>query len=62
MYKILIIEDDKTIANILMEHLSKWEYEVACAEDFKNINELVKKENPHLILLDIMLPFFNGFY
>ena len=62
MYKILIIEDDKTIANILMEHLSKWEYEVACAEDFKNINELVKNENPHLILLDIMLPFFNGFY
>lgn len=62
MYKILIIEDDKTIANILMEHLSKWEYEVACADDFKNINELVKKENPHLILLDIMLPFFNGFY
>jgi two-component system response regulator protein BraR/BceR len=62
VYKILIIEDDKTIANILMEHLSKWEYEVACAEDFKNINELVKNENPHLILLDIMLPFFNGFY
>lgn len=62
MYKILIIEDDKTISNILMEHLLKWEYEVTCADDFKNIKELVIQANPHLILLDIMLPFFNGFY
>ncbi len=62
MYKILIIEDDKTIANILMEHLLKWEYEVTCADDFKNIKELVIQINPNLILLDIMLPFFNGFY
>jgi two-component system response regulator protein BraR/BceR len=62
MYKILIIEDDKTISNILMEHLQKWEYEVMCADDFKNIKELVIQTNPHLILLDIMLPFFNGFY
>ncbi len=62
MYKILIIEDDKTISNILMEHLLKWEYEVTCADDFKNIKELVIQANPHLVLLDIMLPFFNGFY
>lgn len=62
MYKILIVEDDKTISNILMEHLRKWEYEVECAEDFKNITELVIQANPNLILLDIMLPFFNGFY
>lgn len=62
MYKILIIEDDKTISNTLMEHLIKWEYEVNCADDFKNIKELVIQTNPHLILLDIMLPFFNGFY
>ncbi len=62
MYKILIIEDDKTISKTLMEHLIKWEYEVNCADDFKNIKELVIETNPHLILLDIMLPFFNGFY
>lgn len=62
MYKILIIEDDKTISNILMNHLQKWEYEVVCAEDFKNIKEMVIQANPHLILLDIALPFFNGFY
>lgn len=62
MYKILIIEDDKTISNTLMEHLIKWEYEAKCADDFKNIKELVIQTNPHLILLDIMLPFFNGFH
>lgn len=62
MYKILIIEDDKTIANTLKEHLYKWEYEVEYITDFKNITEQVIEASPHLILLDIMLPFFNGFY
>lgn len=62
MYKILIIEDDKTIANTLKEHLFKWVYEVECINDFKNITEQVIEASPHLILLDIMLPFFNGFY
>lgn len=62
MYKVLIIEDDKTISNTLMEHLKKWEYEVVRVDDFKNITEFVIQANPHLILLDIMLPFFNGFY
>ncbi len=62
MYKILIIEDDMTIANTLKEHLIKWEYHVECVTDFKNIMEQVIEAKPHLILLDIMLPFFNGFY
>lgn len=62
MYKILIIEDDETIANTLKGHLSKWEYEVECVTDFKNIKEQVIEANPHLVLLDVMLPFFNGFY
>jgi len=62
MYNILIIEDDMTIANTLKEHLIKWEYHVECVTDFKNIKEQVIEAKPHLILLDIMLPFFNGFY
>ena len=62
MYKILIIEDDMTIASTVKEHLTKWEYEVECVADFKNIKEQVIEFNPHMILLDIMLPFFNGFY
>lgn len=62
MYKILIIEDDKTIAHAMRVHLEKWEYDVRCVEDFKDIMKEFSEFAPQLILLDIMLPFFNGFY
>lgn len=62
MYKILIIEDDLTIARMLAAHLRKWDYEVALAEDFKNIMEIFAREEPQLVLLDIGLPLFNGFH
>lgn len=62
MYKILIVEDDRVIAQALASHLSRWDYETKCAEDFKNIVEEFLKYEPQLILLDIMLPFFNGFH
>lgn len=62
MYRILIVEDDSTIASLLCGHLRKWDYEADCAIDFKNITAEVSKFDPHLILLDVMLPFFNGFY
>lgn len=62
MYKIIIIEDDMTIASTLTEHLKTWQYDVMYVTDFKNIVEQVTKFQPHLILLDITLPFFNGFY
>lgn len=62
MYRILIVEDDMTIAHTLASHLGKWDYEVRCAKDFKNIRELFEKFDPQLVLLDIMLPFFNGFH
>ena len=35
MYKILIVEDDRVIANKMKEHLEKWDYEVACVQDFQ---------------------------
>lgn len=62
MYKILIVEDDMTIANGLKNHLEKWDYEVECVTDFKNIMETFAQNEPQLVLLDIMLPFFNGFH
>ncbi|AEE95400.1 response regulator transcription factor [Mahella australiensis] len=62
MYKIMIIEDDVIIARVMQEHLSKWGYEAVYITDFKNITEQVVRLEPHIILLDIMLPFFNGFY
>lgn len=62
MYKIMIIEDDLTIAKTLKDHLSKWDYKVDYVTDFKNIIEQFNELDPNIVLLDIMLPFFNGFY
>lgn len=62
MYKILIVEDDRIIAQALASHLRRWDYETKCAENFKNIMDEFRQYDPQLVLLDIMLPFFNGFH
>jgi two-component system response regulator protein BraR/BceR len=62
MYRIFIVEDDTIIANALSAHLSKWDYDIKCAGDFKNIMEGFASFDPQIVLLDIMLPFFNGFH
>lgn len=62
MYKIMIVEDDITIAKTLKDHLSKWNYNVIYLTDFKNIIDQFNELDPHIVLLDVMLPFFNGFY
>ena len=62
MYKILIIEDDVTIAKTVAEHLKKWGYEVNYIRDFQHVLEETAEFSPQLILLDIMLPFYNGFH
>lgn len=62
MYKILIVEDDVTIAKALAAHLETWDYETKCVEDFKNVMEVFRDYEPQLVLLDIVLPFFNGFH
>lgn len=62
MYRILIIEDDRTISSILEEHLKKWGYAVAQAEDFSGILAEFNSFEPHLVLMDINLPYYDGFY
>lgn len=62
MYRILIVEDDLTIAGALASHLRKWDYEAEYVEDFKNVMERFGTFDPQLVILDIGLPFFNGFY
>ncbi|MCI8293657.1 MAG: response regulator transcription factor [Hespellia sp.] len=62
MYKILIVEDDATIAKTIEVHLSKWDYDVRCVEDFKNVQEEFIAFEPQLVLMDIILPFYNGFH
>lgn len=61
-YKIFIIEDDEIIAGSVKKHLEKWGYEVRCAENFKEVISEVLSYEPQLILLDISLPFYNGFF
>ncbi len=62
MYKVMVIEDDLTIAKAIKDHLSKWDYDVTYVTDFKNIIEQFIRFDPQIVLLDIMLPFYNGFY
>ncbi len=62
MYKILTVEDDKTISSILNENLSKWGLETFEVKDFKNVFLEYSQIKPHLVLMDINLPFFDGFY
>lgn len=62
MHKVLIIEDDKVIAEGMKNHLNKWDLDVQCISDFKKVLEKFVEFDPQLILLDISLPYFNGYY
>ena len=62
LYKILIVEDDETIASGLKNHLGKWNYQAECMTDFKDVMGKFVEFEPQLVLLDIVLPFFNGFH
>ena len=62
MYKILIVEDDLTIARSLKTILEEWGYEVCIIEDFKDIMSPFVAFEPHMVLLDISLPYYNGYH
>ncbi len=60
--KIFIIEDEEKIRVELSEFLNRYGYEVSYSTDFENIVNIALKENPHVILLDINLPYYDGYY
>lgn len=62
MYRILIVEDDTVISEQVGKYLSRWGYETSCAEDFEDILPQFVSFDPQLVLLDIGLPFYNGYY
>lgn len=62
MFKIMVIEDDITISKLIKRNLEKWGYNVYIIKDFSKVVEEFGNFNPNLVLMDVNLPFFNGFY
>ncbi len=62
MYRLLIIEDDKGIAEAVKVQAELWDLQVYCIENFRNVMTEFAEFDPHIVLLDIGLPFFNGYH
>ena len=62
MYRIFIVEDDPGIAQAIAEQAKLWELETRCVQDFRSVMAEFAAFDPHLVLLDIALPFFNGYH
>lgn len=62
MYRLLIIEDDRGIAQAIQKQAEMWDLQAECVKNFRNVLAEFSQYNPHLVLLDISLPFFNGYH
>ena len=62
MYRILIVEDDAVIAKSVEKHLLAWGYDVHAVKDLSNVMAEFASYGPQLVLMDISLPFFNGYH
>lgn len=60
--KILIVEDDDKIYELVKEKFEQWSFEVAGVEDFQKVMEVFIGESPELVILDVNLPVYDGFY
>ena len=62
MYRLWIVEDDKGIAEAIKVQAEQWDMQVRCVQDFRNVMTEFAEFDPHIVLLDISLPFFNGYH
>ena len=62
MYRVLIVEDDRGIAESVREAAAAWGFDARCAENFRDVTGEFAAFAPHLVLMDIGLPFFDGYY
>jgi len=62
MYKLLIVEDEQGISEEIKRQAENWGLEVRCAADFRNIMAEFAEFDPQLVLMDIALPFFDGYH
>ena len=60
--RIMLVEDDTTITHVLKRQLERWGYEVFDTVDFEHVMEAFAGWKPDLVLMDLTLPFFNGYY
>lgn len=61
-YRILIVEDDPGIAKAIQKQAQMWNLSAKCVQNFRNVLSEFSEYDPHLVLLDITLPFFNGYH
>ena len=62
MAKIMIVEDETTIRELISEELQKWQFETIGTTDFNDVLDYFQEENPQLVLMDINLPVYDGYY
>lgn len=62
MYRIFLVEDDRSIADALRHQLEQWDFEVHVAENFRKVLAEFSAFQPHLVLMDIALPCYNGYH
>lgn len=62
MYRLLLIEDDQGISEAIKVQAERWDLTVGCVQNFRNVMQEFGDFDPHLVLVDIGLPFFNGYH
>ena len=62
MYRVMIVEDDEIIAKSVADYLEKWNYSTFVVENFQNVVADFVDYNPDLVLMDINLPYYDGYY
>ncbi len=62
MKKILVIEDDEKIRDMICGHLKRYGFATLYTDDFRNIESYLEKNDAHIVILDINLPYFDGFF
>lgn len=62
MYRVMIVEDDDIIAGTVKKQLEQWQYDVHIAADLSNVMGEFTDYSPHIVLMDIKLPFYNGYH
>ena len=62
MYRLFIVEDDEGIAEEVAALAESWDFEVSVCRDLRSVTAEFARVNPHVVLLDIALPFFNGYH